>query len=101
MIKNYFEGDYHEIKKLSGLSNHELFWFDIDEKDKDQIERIKLTHWGYFEHGTLIEIIYMQKKNINYLKAKVRTKAHLQTLLKMTKHFLHYICIDVLKIWIW
>ena len=49
MIKNYFEGDYHEIKNASGLSNHELFWFDIDQKDKHEIEKIKLTHWGYFE----------------------------------------------------
>ena len=49
MIKNYFEGDYHEIKKTSGLNNHELFWFDIDEKHMNEIEKIKLTHWGYFE----------------------------------------------------
>ena len=49
MIRNYFEGDYNEIKKMSGLGDDELFWFDIDEKDKDEIEKIKLTHWGYFE----------------------------------------------------
>ena len=49
MIRHYFEGDYNEIKKISGLGDDELFWFDIDEKDKDEIERIKLTHWGYFE----------------------------------------------------
>ena len=29
---------------MSGLDDDELFWFDIDEKDKDEIEKIKLTH---------------------------------------------------------
>ena len=48
IIKNYFEGDYKEICEESGLSDAELYWFRIDEKELLESD-IKLTHWSYFE----------------------------------------------------
>ena len=47
IIKNYFEGDYNEICKDSGLSKEELHWFSFD---KEVLKKnIKLTHYSYFE----------------------------------------------------
>lgn len=49
MIKNYFEGDYELILNKSGLKRHQLYWFDLIEENKSKLNKIKLTHWGYFE----------------------------------------------------
>lgn len=65
MIKNYFEGDYEEIKKESKLTNHELFWFNISGERKDKIEDIGLTHWGYFEPWDSYRNYLFGKKKYN------------------------------------
>ncbi len=48
IINNYFEGDYYQILKETGLSKSQLNWFEID-KNKFDTSNLKLTHWGYFE----------------------------------------------------
>ncbi|MDA9597484.1 N-acetyl sugar amidotransferase [Candidatus Pelagibacter sp.] len=48
MIKNYFEGGYHQILKQSKLSSKELYWFEFPIKEIEK-KSIGLTHWGYFE----------------------------------------------------
>jgi N-acetyl sugar amidotransferase len=49
MIKNYFEGDYEQIKKESRLTDKELFWFNVSGEKQSEFNNISLTHWGYFE----------------------------------------------------
>ena len=93
MIKNYFEGDYELILNKSGLKRHQLYWFDLIEENKSKLNKIKLTHWGYFEPWDSIEIIYFQKKSMILKKVIVQTKVLSLILLKMIKHYLLYICI--------
>ena len=69
IIKNYFEGDYKEICKESGLSKAELYWFRIYEKELFESD-IKLTHWSYSSPGIHIEIIYLPKKSMTLKKAE-------------------------------
>ncbi len=48
MIKNYFEGGYHEILKQSKLDKKDLYWFKFPENEVRK-NKIALTHWSYFE----------------------------------------------------
>ena len=49
IINNYFEGDFKKIIKDSNLSREELFWYNLEGNEKEALNKIKLTHWGYFE----------------------------------------------------
>ena len=48
IIKNYFEGDYNKILKLSKFNKSDLYWFTLSSKEVED-RKIGLTHWGYFE----------------------------------------------------
>jgi len=63
VIQNYFEGDYQKIKEQSKLTKEELFWFDIEGVNKENLENIKLTHWGYFEPWDSYRNYLEAKKN--------------------------------------
>tara|TARA_B100000900_G_scaffold97411_1_gene80475 strand:- start:29015 stop:30124 length:1110 start_codon:yes stop_codon:yes gene_type:complete len=62
-VKNYFEGDYRKILKLTKCSKKDLFWFDLSENDLKK-NQILMTHWGYFEPWDSYK---------NYLSAKKKS----------------------------
>ncbi len=66
MFQNYFEGYHREICEESGLSDEELFYFTINEKEILN-SNLKLTHYGFFEPWDSYR---------NYLFAKEKTNFH-------------------------
>ena len=70
MIKNYFEGDYEEIIRESGLNKKELDWFQV-EKDALKKNEIKLTHWGYFEPWDPYRNYLLAKEKYNLSETQI------------------------------
>ena len=49
MIRAYFESDYGKVLAASGLSDRELFWFQLPTSNRLKEVDLYLTHWSYFE----------------------------------------------------
>ena len=64
MIKNYFEGGYHEILKESKLNKKDLYWFELPESEVKK-NKISLTHWSYFEPWDSYRNYLVSKEKFN------------------------------------
>ena len=64
MIKNYFEGGYHDIIKESKLNNEDLYWFELPNNEINK-NKIALTHWGYFEAWDSYKNYIVAKEKFN------------------------------------
>ena len=50
MRRIYLEGGYNKVLNSSGLSDSQLYFFRFPHKNELKDQKIKITHWSYFEN---------------------------------------------------